>query len=35
MYELINVLPPSNLQLLIAAIFFVTDCKELKVAQTA
>ena len=35
MYKVINVLPPSNLQYLIAAIFFVTDCKELKFAQTA
>ena len=30
MYELINALPPSHLQFLIAAVFFVTDCKELK-----
>ena len=28
-------MPPSNFQFLIAAIFFVTDCKELKLAQTA
>ena len=35
MYELINVLPPSNFVVLVAAIFFFTDCKELKVAQTA
>ena len=26
MYDLINVLPRSNLQFLISAIFFVTDC---------
>ena len=31
MYELINVLPPSNF----AVIFSVTGCKELKLAQTA
>ena len=33
-YELINVLPSSNLQFLIAAIFFVTDCKGLKLAES-
>ena len=33
MYELINVLPPSNFAVF-SAIFFVTDCKELKLAQT-
>ena len=32
MYELIN--HPVILQFLIAAIFFVTPCKELKLAQT-
>ena len=34
-----NVLPPSNFAFFttrkIAAIYFVTDCKELKLAQTA
>ena len=35
MYELINVLHPVILQFLVAVIFFVTDCKELKLAQTA
>ena len=36
MYELTNVIcHPVILQFLIAAIFFVTDCKELKFAQTA
>ena len=35
MYELINVLHPVILQVLIAVIFFVTDCKELKLTQTA
>ena len=35
MYNLINVLPLVILQFLIAAIFFVTDYKELKPAHTA
>ena len=36
MYELTNVIcHPVIFQFLIAAIFFVTDCKELKFAQTA
>ena len=35
MYELINVLHPVILQFLVAVIFFVTDCKGLKLAQTA
>ena len=36
MYELTKVIcHPVILHFLIAAIFFVTDCKELKFAQTA
>ena len=35
MYELINVLHPVILQFLVAVIFLVTDCKELKLAQIA
>ena len=35
MYELINVCHPVTLQFLIAVSFFVTDGKELKLAQTA
>ena len=35
MYDLINVLPPSNFAVLIAAISFVIVCKELNVEQTA
>ena len=35
MYELINFCHPVILQFLIAAIFFVTDCKERKLEQTA
>ena len=35
MYELINVCHPVILQFLIAAIFLVTDRKQLKLAQTA
>ena len=36
MHELTNVIcHPVILQFLIAAIFIVTDCKELKFAQTA
>ena len=34
-YELIVFCHPEILQFLIAAISFVTDCKELKIAQTA
>ena len=35
MYELINVLPPSNFAVFaIATVLFVIDCKELKLAQT-
>lgn len=34
MYDLINVLPRSNLQFLISAILFVTDCTESKLGQT-
>ena len=33
MYELINVLHLVISQFLVAVIFFVTDCKELKLAQ--
>ena len=36
MYELLNVLPSCNFAVFItAAVFFATDCKELKLAQTA
>ena len=34
-YELINLLPTSNFAVFNPAIFFVTDYKELKSAQTA